>query len=194
MTAHRSQGCGRSGNFFEGSWSNSDIEDTMAEARSINAASSSAPPHINVTPLIDVLLVLLIIFMVVSPLKPARFLAKAPAKPDQQLRLIANDKTLVVTINADRTLMLNRLTGMGSVSDASQLSSTLANLFAERLRNHSYRDEARDRIDLPESVRIEKTVFIKAPRSIPYAEVMRVLDSIKGAGANPVGLQIDDLN
>ena len=40
-------------------------------------------PNINVTPLIDVLLVVLIIFMVVSPLKPARFLTKVPSKPDQ---------------------------------------------------------------------------------------------------------------
>jgi biopolymer transport protein ExbD len=52
----------------------------------------------------------------------------------------------------------------------------------------------RDRIDLPEAMRIEKTVFIKAPRSIPYGEVVRVLDGIRGAGASPVGLQIDDLN
>ena len=168
----------------------------MAVATTANAGSSNsqAKPNMNVTPLIDVLLVLLIIFMVVSPLKPARFLTKVPSKPDQDLRLIPNDQTLVVTINPDRTLMLNRLTGMGSINDASTLSTTLVNLFAERLRNHSYRDEARDRIDLPENVRIERTVFIKAPRSLPYAEVMRVLDGIKGAGANPVGLQIDDLN
>jgi len=52
----------------------------------------------------------------------------------------------------------------------------------------------RDRLDLPESERIERTVFIKAPRSIPYGEVVRVLDSVKGAGAAPVGLQIDDLD
>ena len=39
-------------------------------------------PAINVTPLIDVLLVLLIIFMVAAPLKPHRFLAKLPAEPD----------------------------------------------------------------------------------------------------------------
>jgi biopolymer transport protein ExbD len=37
-------------------------------------------------------------------------------------------------------------------------------------------------------------VFIKAPRALPYAEVVLVLDSIKGAGATPIGLQIDDLN
>jgi biopolymer transport protein ExbD len=47
---------------------------------------------------------------------------------------------------------------------------------------------------LPDNVRIEKTVFIKAPRALLYADVMRVLDAIKGAGASPVGLQIDDLN
>jgi biopolymer transport protein ExbD len=43
--------------------------------------SDEATPNINVTPLIDVLLVLLIIFMVISPLKPSRFEAKVPAEP-----------------------------------------------------------------------------------------------------------------
>jgi biopolymer transport protein ExbD len=80
------------------------------------------------------------------------------------------------------------------VNDTSKLSATLLDLFQKRLQNHAYRDDARDRNDLPDSVRIEKTVFIKAPRSIPYADVVRVLDGIKGAGAGPIGLQIDDLN
>lgn len=158
------------------------------------ASATQAKPHINVTPLIDVLLVVLIIFMVVSPLKPARFLTKVPAKPSQDLPLNPNDKTLVVTIKQDRTLMLNRLTDMGSVSDTTKLTTTLFALFEERLQNRVYREELRNRIDLPDSVRIERTVFIKAPRSIPYADVIRVLDGIKGAGASPVGLQIDDLN
>jgi biopolymer transport protein ExbD len=83
---------------------------------------------------------------------------------------------------------------MGSVNDSGKLSAALIDLFQQRLQNHVYRDELRDRIDLPDSVRIEKTVFIKAPRSLPYADVVRVLDGIKGAGAGPVGLQIDDLN
>ena len=162
--------------------------------QSAEVSAGYAKPNINVTPLIDVLLVLLIIFMVVSPLKPARFLTKVPSQPDRELPLKPNDKTLVVTINADRSLMLNRLTDMGSVDDTGKLSATLADLFQQRLQNHVYRDEARDRIDLPDSVRIEKTVFIKAPRSIPYTDVVRVLDGIKGAGAGPIGLQIDDLN
>ena len=170
----------------------------MTAARSAGqkteVSAGSAKPNINVTPLIDVLLVLLIIFMVVSPLKPARFLAKVPAEPDRELPLNPNDKTLVVTINLDRSLKLNSLTDMGSVNDTAKLSFTLVDLFEKRVQNHVYRDEARDRVDLPDSVRIERTVFIKAPRSLPYADVVRVLDGIKGAGANPVGLQIDDLN
>jgi biopolymer transport protein ExbD len=47
--------------------------------------------------------------------------------------------------------------------------------------------------DLPDSQRVEKTVFIKAPRSITYGEVARVMDGLKGSGANPIGLQLDDL-
>ena len=162
--------------------------------QSAEVSASYAKPNINVTPLIDVLLVMLIIFMVVSPLKPARFLTKVPSQPDREQRLNPNDKTLVVTIKPDRTLMLNSITDMGSVNDTSKLSTTLVDLFQTRLQNHVYREEARDRVDLPDSARIERTVFIKAPRSLPYADVMRVLDGIKGAGANPVGLQIDDLN
>ena len=153
-----------------------------------------ARPNINVTPLIDVLLVMLIIFMVAAPLKPSRFLTKLASKPDHDLPLTANDKTLVVSIRSDRTLMLNRETDMGSVNDMSKITSTLVQLFAQRLQNHVYRDDLRDRSDLPESVRIEKTVFIKAPRAIPYADVIRVLDGLKGAGAGPVGLQLDDLD
>jgi len=50
------------------------------------------------------------------------------------------------------------------------------------------------RPDLPDEDRIERTVFIKAPRSISYGEVTRVIDGVKGAGAKPLGLQIDNLD
>jgi biopolymer transport protein ExbD len=153
-----------------------------------------AKPHINVTPLIDVLLVVLIIFMVVSPLKPARFMTKVPSKPDLDVKVDPPPLGLVVTIKSDRSLMLNKTSDVGSVYDTSKLSTMLVDVFEQRLKNHAYSDQMRDRMDLPEEMRIEKTVFIKAPRSIPYADVIRVLDGIKGAGASPVGLQIDDLN
>jgi biopolymer transport protein ExbD len=150
-------------------------------------------PFINVTPLIDVLLVLLIIFMVAVPLKPSRFAAKLPAPPDNQV-LPPHIHTLVVTIEPDRSLKLNSLTDMGSIDDTAKLSASLAKLFRERELNHVYRDEMLARLDLPEATRIEKTVFIKAPRLMPYGEVLKVIDGIKGAGANPIGLQIDNLN
>jgi len=136
-------------------------------------------PNINVTPLIDVLLVLLIIFMVAAPLKPHRFLAKLPSMRDPDLHLPPNPLTLVVTIQPDRTLKLNNETNMGTVDDLSPLALRLTTLFEARTRNYSYRPE--------------KTVFIKAPRSIRYGDVTRVLDGLKATGADPIGLQLDDL-
>jgi biopolymer transport protein ExbD len=152
-------------------------------------------PNINVTPLIDVLLVLLIIFMVAVPLHPSRFTAKLPSPPQpQDLQLTPNERTLVVTIEPDRTLRLNALTDMGTVDDSSKLNQRLVALFAERTRNKAYRADMLDRFDVPEALRIEKTVFIKAPHGIRYGEVMQVMDGLKGAGAEPIGLQLDDLN
>jgi biopolymer transport protein ExbD len=156
--------------------------------------SAENKPNINVTPLIDVLLVMLIIFMVAAPLKPHSFAAKLPSEPDDRI-LPPDPKTLVVTIQPDRTLKLNRLNNdMGTVEDPANLSDFLRSLFKERRANHVYRADMLSRVDLPEDYRIEKTVFIKAPRSIPYGEVAKVIDSLKGAGAEPMGLQLDDLN
>jgi biopolymer transport protein ExbD len=158
--------------------------------------NAEAKPFINVTPLIDVLLVLLIIFMVAAPLKPHNFKVNLPSELTKDLKLlVANDKTLVVTIQPDRTLKLNGLTDyMGTVDDPSKLGETLSALFKERRNNHIYRDEMLTRFDLPEDARIQKTVFVKAPRSMPYVNVTMVIDGLKGAGADPVGLQLDDLN
>jgi biopolymer transport protein ExbD len=157
------------------------------------AKAAGTSPYINVTPLIDVLLVLLIIFMVAAPLKPHRFLTKTPAEPQDCPGCKPDPLTLVVTIEPDRTLKLNDLTSMGTVDDLSPLNTKLTWLFEERRRNHTYRPDLVSRLDLPEFARIQKTVFIKAPRSIPYGEVTRVLDGLKGSGADPIGLQLDDL-
>jgi biopolymer transport protein ExbD len=83
---------------------------------------------------------------------------------------------------------------MGTVEDTSKLSIALVKLFQERKLNHDYRYELRDRLDLSEDARVQKTVFIKAPRSIAYGEVAKVIDGVKGAGADPIGLQLDGLN
>jgi biopolymer transport protein ExbD len=147
---------------------------------------ATAVPYINVTPLIDVLLVLLIIFMVVTPLKPSRFEAKVPSEPDPQQDLSQikpNPLTLVVTIANDLKLKLNQ-DEMGSVNDTGNLSQRLAGLFAQRKEQRAYK---------PGTEEVEKTVFVKAPRSLKYGDVVKVIDAIKGAGANPVGLQVDDL-
>jgi biopolymer transport protein ExbD len=159
------------------------------------AKSSKAVPYINVTPLIDVLLVMLIIFMVITPLKPSRFQADIPTQrdPNEDLsQLKPNPLTLVVSISNDLQLKLNQ-DSIGSVNDTGPLSQKLLQLFQQRKDTRAYKTGMETRTDVPESERIEKTVFVKAPRSIKYGDVVKVIDAIKGAGANPVGLQVDDL-
>ena len=112
-------------------------------------------PNINVTPLIDVLLVLLIIFMVAAPLKPHRFLSKVPSMPQNTPEIHPNILTLVVTIEPDRTLKLNSLDQMGTVDDISPLSAKLISIFEERTQLRAYRADMATRPDVPEQERIE---------------------------------------
>ena len=154
-----------------------------------------AVPYINVTPLIDVLLVVIIIFMVVTPLKPSRFKADIPSQRDPHediSQLKPNPLTLVVTISSDLSLKLNQ-ESMGSVNDTAALSQKLVQVFQQRKEQRAYKPGMESQTNLPEDQRIEKTVFVKAPRSAKYGDVVKVIDAIKGAGANPVGLQVDDL-
>lgn len=151
------------------------------------SSDGGSKPSINVTPLIDVLLVLLIIFMVISPLKPSRFEAKVPAEPkpqDNQSPPRPNPLTLVATI--DKTNLDIRLNNepMGNVTDPSALTTKLSEVFKEREANGTFREGTNE---------VEKTIFIKAPRSISYGNVVKVIDAVKVAGAQPIGLQIDDL-
>ncbi|MEO6393851.1 MAG: biopolymer transporter ExbD [Pyrinomonadaceae bacterium] len=154
---------------------------------------SDTKPDMNVTPLIDILLVLLIIFMVAIPLRPAQFKTRIPSQPtDEKLR--PNIDSLVVIINPDQTLSLNNENGLGTISEPAKLTKMLADVFAQRSANHAYSPEGMAATNMPEEMRIQKTVFIRAPRSIRYGDVVKVIDGIKGAGANPIGLQLDDLN
>lgn len=157
---------------------------------------SRTTPHINVTPLIDVLLVLLIIFMVISPLQPTRFKALIPDKPveDEQHLVTDNPLTLVVTIDRERKLRLNGSENLGTVSDMSGLTMELTKIMRRREEMRTPRQGVLDTSLLPEAERIEKTVFIKAPRSLAYGDVAQVIDGVKGAGANPIGLQIDHID
>ena len=157
--------------------------------------STTAEPYINVTPLIDVLLVLLIIFMVVTPLKPSRFKADIPTQrdPNEDLsKLKPNPLTLVVSIGSDLQIKLNQ-DSLGSVNDTAPLAQRLAAVFQQRKDQRAYKVGMEARTDVKEEDRIEKTVFVKAPRAAKYGDVVKVIDAIKGAGANPVGLQVDDL-
>lgn len=145
-------------------------------------------PQINVTPLIDVLLVLLIIFMVVTPMKPSAFEAKVPQEPDDR-PVNPNPYTLVVFVNFDSTLRLNKEAFTATVDDPTALIERLASVFDQRTRNLAFAENTAG----DAAPRIEKTVFIKAPHGLDYGTVAKVVDVVKMAGANPVSLQIDDL-
>jgi biopolymer transport protein ExbD len=151
-------------------------------------------PNINVTPLIDVLLVLLIIFMVVSPLKPTNFRTKIPQETKQTENVNTHPDALVVALGYDSSLRLNKENDLGTIQDPDKLIQRLSQVFQERINNRNYSDGAELKNNLTEAEKIEKTVFIKAPRSTDYGSVTKVIDAVKIAGANPISLQIDDLN
>lgn len=146
-------------------------------------------PQINVTPLIDVLLVLLIIFMVITPIKPSAFNARIPSEPSDDMIVRINPLTIVVTVENDASLTINRETQNGTVENPTRLIERLSAIFAERERNLVFAEtQAGDTTQ-----RVESTVFIKAPKNFPYGSVAKVVDAVKTSGASPISLQIDDL-
>lgn len=134
-------------------------------------------PDINVTPLIDVLLVLLIIFMVVTPVKPSKFDAKIPSEPKNE-SVEVNPKTLIVTVDPALGLTLNKEKLDATVASPDALIDRLKEVFEARLQN----------------MESERTVFIKAPKTIDYGTVAKVVDAVKQSGAAPISLQIDRLD
>ncbi len=126
-------------------------------------------PNINVTPLIDVLLVLLIIFMAISPVKPHKYETKVPEKIEQPQT--ESDLILVVSVSHERGYRLNQTK-----------ADTLAEL--NSLLHKALDGRPDDR----------KTVFIKGAPTLRYSEVSAVIDSVKESGAGPIGLQLEGLN
>src|SRR5437867_2342233 len=150
-------------------------------------------PQINVTPLIDVLLVLLIIFMVVAPLKPESFKAKIPAEPGNDRPVKPNPQTLVVIVEKDSSLTLNHERFLGTVGDPQPLIARLKDVFDQRTANGALSEANDQDPDRPFEDRVQRTVFVKAPCHLSYGSVARIVDAVKLAGAYPISLQIDHL-
>lgn len=135
-------------------------------------------PEINVTPLIDVLLVLLIIFMVVTPMKPSSFDARIPSEPTKDPNVQSPRGTLIISYAIDGTIRINREPTIATIADTSSLSTRLQEIFRRREENANR----------------ERTVFIKAPTTLDYGSVAKLIDAVKSGGADPISLQIDDLD
>ena len=125
-----------------------------------------ARPDINVTPLIDVLLVLLIIFMVISPAKPHRFAAQVP-QPGAPTDSAPSLPPPVIAVEAGGGLRLNdREMSVGEVA------GELNRLMSERAAD-------------------DRTVLISGAPTLAYHQVIGVIDLAKGAGASRQGLILD---
>ena len=94
---------------------------------------------------------------------------------------------LTVTVDDDRRLYLGSR-AMGTLPDTGYLRASLEEAFAIRALYHAYRPDAETRLEIPEEERIERTVLIKAPRSLSYGEMVDLIEAVKEAGANPIGL------
>ncbi|MEW6129130.1 MAG: biopolymer transporter ExbD [Acidobacteriota bacterium] len=132
-----------------------------------------APPNINVTPLIDVLLVLIIIFMVIQPRKEAQFESNIPQKPDTtENSPVPPSDLLMVEVDLSGSGLDQNVKLNSKPMTLIELGTTLQSLLEQRP---------------------DKTVFIKGPKDKQYGDVVNVIDTIKGAGAERIGLQIDFL-
>jgi len=107
--------------------------------------------------------------------------------------ILPNLLTLVVSVDEQRRVALNG-NEFGTLDDTSRLAAKLTEFFQERAKSRAYKEgitEREDFSEIPEDERIEKTVYVKAHHSLKYDEVLKLIDDLKGVGADPIGLQID---